>query len=71
MSSKYSYGYMSYYINQLERQFNTRRNSTALQTQKTPSSLYLKPYSAGIDISRQNLTSVDVRFCRLKSILAL
>ena len=29
------------------------------------------PYSAGIDFRRQNLTSVDVRFLRLKSILAL
>ena len=29
------------------------------------------PYSAGIDFSRQNLTSVDVRFWRLKSIPAL
>ena len=28
-------------------------------------------YSAGIDFSRQNLTSTDVRFCRLKSIPAL
>ena len=28
----------------------------------------LNPYSTGIDISRQNLTSVDVRFWRLKSI---
>ena len=31
----------------------------------------LNPYSAGIDFSRQNLTSVDVRFWRLKSIPAL
>ena len=29
------------------------------------------PYSAGIDFSRQNLTSVDVRFWRLKSLPAL
>ena len=29
------------------------------------------PYSAVIDFSRQNLTSVDVRFWRLKSITAL
>ena len=29
------------------------------------------PYSAGIDFSRQNLTSVDVRFWQLKSITAL
>ena len=29
------------------------------------------PYSEGIDFSRQNLTSVDVRFWRLKSIPAL
>ena len=28
-------------------------------------------YSAGIDFSRQNLTSTDVRFWRLKSIAAL
>ena len=33
--------------------------------------LTLNPYSAGIDFSRQNLTSVDVRFWRLKSISAL
>ena len=32
---------------------------------------YLNPYSAGIDFSRQNLTTVDVRFWRLKSIPAL
>ena len=31
----------------------------------------ISPYSAGIDFSRQNLTSVDVRFWRLKSIPAL
>ena len=29
---------------------------------------YFYSYSAGIDLSRQNLTSVDVRFGRLKSI---
>ena len=29
------------------------------------------PSSAGIDFSRQNLTSVDVRFWRLKSIPAM
>ena len=29
------------------------------------------PYSAGLELSRQNLTSVDVRFWRLKSIPAL
>ena len=29
------------------------------------------PYSAGIDFSRQSLTSVDVKFWRLKSIPAL
>ena len=27
---------------------------------------YVYSYSAEIDFSRQNLTSVDVRFCRLK-----
>ena len=32
---------------------------------------YLYSYSAGIDFSRQYLTSKDVRFWRLKSILAL
>ena len=31
----------------------------------------LNPYSAGVDFSRQNLTSADVRFWRLKSIPAL
>ena len=31
----------------------------------------INPYSAGIDFSRQNLTSVDVRFWRLKSTPAL
>ena len=30
----------------------------------------VNPYSAGIDFGRQNLTSVDVRFWRLKSIPA-
>ena len=29
------------------------------------------PFSAGIDLSRQNLTSIDVRFWRLISIPAL
>ena len=33
--------------------------------------LTLYSYSAGIDISRQNLTSIDVRFWQLKSIPAL
>ena len=32
--------------------------------------ILFNPYSAGIDVRRQNLTSVDVRFWRLKSILA-
>ena len=32
---------------------------------------HVNSYSAGIDFIRQNLTSVDVRFCRLKSIPAL
>ena len=32
---------------------------------------HINPYSAGIDFRRQNLTSVDVRFWRLKSIPAL
>ena len=31
----------------------------------------LNPYSAGINFSRQNLTSVDGRFWRLKSIPTL
>ena len=31
----------------------------------------INSYSAGIDFRRQNLTSVDVRFRRLKSIPAL
>ena len=33
--------------------------------------LTINPYRAGIDFSRQNLKSVDVRFWRLKSIPAL
>ena len=39
----------------------------------TPLALQLipNPYSTGIDISLKNLTSVDIRFWRLKSILAL
>ena len=32
---------------------------------------YFNSYSAGIDFRRQNLTSTDVRFRRLKSISAL
>ena len=32
---------------------------------------YVYSYSAGIDFSRQNLTSTDVRFWRLKSVPAL
>ena len=32
---------------------------------------YARSYSAGIDFRRQNLTSTDVRFWRLKSIAAL
>ena len=31
----------------------------------------LNPWSAGIDFSRQNLTSIDVRFWRLRSIPAI
>ena len=33
--------------------------------------MVLNPYSSGIDFSRQNMTYVDVRFWRLKSIPAL
>ena len=33
--------------------------------------LNINSYSAGIDFGRQNLTSVDVRFWRLKSTPAL
>ena len=36
-----------------------------------PLEIFLLLYSAGIDFSRQNLTSTDVRFWRLKSIPAL
>ena len=32
---------------------------------------YVYSFSAGIDFSRQNLTSIDVGFRRIKSILAL
>ena len=32
---------------------------------------YFNPYSVGTDFSRQNLTSIDVRFWRLKSIPTL
>ena len=32
---------------------------------------YVYSYNEGIDFSRQNLTSIDARFCRLKSIPAL
>ena len=35
---------------------------------KNSADVRVNPYSAGIDLSRQNLTSVDVRFWRLKSI---
>ena len=35
------------------------------------SMVYLNPFSAGTDFRRQNLTSTDVRFRRLKSISAL
>ena len=34
-------------------------------------SKYVDSHSAGIDFIRHNLTSVDVRFCRLKLIPAL
>ena len=33
--------------------------------------IIIKPHSAGIDFRRQNLTSVDGRFWRLKSISAM
>ena len=36
-----------------------------LQTFEKTIIVKVKPYSAGIDFSRQNLTSVDVRFSRL------
>ena len=39
------------------------------EQRKNPGIFY--PYSAGIDLSRHTLTSVDVRFWRLKSIPAL
>ena len=38
---------------------------------KTSVGLGFNPYSTKIDFSRQNLTYVDVRFWRLKSIPAL
>ena len=34
---------------------------------KPVESTLITPYSAGVDFSRHNLTSVDVRFSRLKS----
>ena len=40
-------------------------------TKKICHSSNLSPYSTGTDFSRQNLTSVDIRFWRLKSIAAL
>ena len=33
--------------------------------------LHINPFSAEIDFRRQNLTSTDVRFCRIKSFAAL
>ena len=46
------------------------QGSSAVICRQTTVTVYLKfnPYSAGIDFSRQNLTSVDVRFWRLMSI---
>ena len=32
---------------------------------------YFESYSAGIDFSRQNLTSTDVRFWRIRSVSGL
>ena len=50
-----------------------RVNETHLQVGENLNKLRIKvnSYSAGIDFSRQNLTSVDVRFWHLKSIPAL
>ena len=42
-----------------------------LRFQRHKDFIRVNPYSAGIDFSRQNLTSVDVRFWRLKIILSL
>ena len=46
-------------------------NSQLLTAGVKQSYLSFNSYSAGIALSRQNLTSVDVRFWRLKSIPAL
>ena len=46
--------------------------ATAIHSFKSVKYWYLfNPYSAGIDFSRQDLTSADVRLWRLKSIPAL
>ena len=42
--------------------FDGTDTSTALKRIRTFQILILNPYGAGIDFSRQNLTSVDVRF---------
>ena len=45
-------------------------NKSACKNSQNPDD-WPNPYSAGIDFSRQNLTSVDVRFSRIKTVPAL
>ena len=57
---------------QNDRGSTIRRQSGMCQTVWIPYNTYHSySFSAGIDFSRQNLTSVDVRFWRLKSVPAL
>ena len=46
-------------------------NVTACWLNVMPGLSHINPFSAGIDFRRQNLTSIEVRFWRLKSIPAL
>ena len=47
------------------------KNNCTVSQSETAKFRDINPYSAGIDFSRQNLMSEDVRFWQLKSIPAL
>ena len=58
-------------LRQCRSKTNNFENNLGVRQRKNLSSFLINLYSAVIDFSRQNLTSVDVRVWRLKSIPAL
>ena len=63
--------YYTVELNVMTAFLHTKKYKISLVKINFLTNLVFNPYSAGIDGKRQNLTSVDVRFSRLKSIPAL